>query len=193
MHSRTSGALGQGVPAQAIDVATVGAPLLEKATRMPADVVLRAGLVWPVLQHAAWLWRVAEPGDPQALTWALSLQLRSDMFSFLELALQAYDLGQRGAPAGRAYPRVRYALQSHLLDEDDLSALPPTLPAEAVLGEALERWSREDIPGDLLVKCQLFTAVTYARLDGFTQCEIVDVFAVILDDLVPQILRTYGT
>ena len=62
-----------------------------------------------------------------------------------------------------------------------------------MLGEALERWSREDIPGDLLVKCQLFTAVTYARLDGFTQREIVDVFAVILDDLVPQILRTYGT
>jgi len=187
-----AGSLGGGGPAQAVDVAAVGAPLLERATRMPADVVLRAGLVWPVLQHAAWLWRMSDPGDDPAVGWALSLQLRADMFSFLETVLDAYDLGQRGAPVGRAYPRVRHALASHVIDADDLSRLPPTLPANAVLGEALERWSREDIPGDLLVKCQLLTSVSFARLDGFSRREIIDIFAVILDDLVPQVMRSFA-
>lgn len=184
--------VGAGRPARADDIAAVAGGLLTTSTGLPADVVLRAGLVWPVLQHAAWLWRVASPGDDPAVAWALSLQLRSDLFRFLELALEAYDLGANGAPVGRSYARIRRALAHHHRDEDDVSRLPPSLPVDPVLEAAVRRWPASEIPGDLLVKCQLFTAVTYARLDGFTRREVVDVFAAVLDELVPNVLDSYG-
>lgn len=182
--------VGQGAPATAADVAALAGPLLAASTSLPPDVVLRSGLVWPVLQHAAWLWRVAGPDEEPTLHWALLLQLRADLFGFLELGLAAYELGRTGAAAGRAYPGIVEALSMHVDDGDDLTGLPPTLPTDTVLPLAARRWALEDIPGDLLVKCQLFTAVTYARLDGFSGHELMDVFAAVLDELAPLVLRS---
>lgn len=187
-----SGSLGGGLPATAEQVAAVAGPLLSASTELPADVVLRSALTWPVLQHAAWLWRIAGHADDMAVHWALSLQLRADLLQFLETAQDAYRLGISGAAVGDTYPRVRHALRNHLIDEDDHAGLPPSLPSRLVLGEALRRWSPNEVPDDLLVKAQLLVAVTWAREDGFSCREIVDVFAAVLDDMVPQVMATYS-
>ena len=55
--------VGQGVPATAADVAAVAGPLLIQVAQWPVDVAFRSALTWPILQHAAWGWRVADAAD----------------------------------------------------------------------------------------------------------------------------------
>lgn len=179
-------AVGQGLPATGADVAAVAGPLLVHATRLPPDQVLRAGFIWPVLQHAAWVWRLSD-GSP-TMAYALAIQVRTDALHAIETALEATALAFAGAPAGRALPRVQAALRAADPDADGGARLPPALPADAVLPLAIRRFgSVEAVPGDLFVLSQLFTATTFARVDGFTRREVVDAFVSILDDLGPVI------
>ena len=161
--------VGQGGAATAEDVAAVAGPLLVHASR------------W----HAAWGWRVADHTDGDQVAWALALQHRADMLGYIEVAIDAVDHARRGAPAGMALKHVREALSAHTYDLDQMDRLPPELPLDVVIPLAVRRWDPEHIPGDLLVKCQLFVGATLAMEDGFSHRELIDVYVVLLDDLSP--------
>lgn len=177
--------VGQGGAATAEDIAAVSGPLLVHAARWPVDIAFRSALSWPILQHAAWGWRIADHDDGQQVAWALALQHRADMLGFIEVAVDAVELCRHGAPAGRSFDRVRAALCAHRYDLDQMDRLPPELPLDEVVPLALRRWTPEEIPGDLLVKAQLFVGAVFAMEDGFSRRELVDVFVVLLDDLSP--------
>ena len=177
--------VGQGGAATAEDVAAVAGPLLVHASRWPMDIAFRSALTWPILQHAAWGWRVADHTDGDQVAWALALQHRADMLGYIEVAIDAVDHARRGAPAGMALKHVREALSAHTYDLDQMDRLPPELPLDVVIPLAVRRWDPEHIPGDLLVKCQLFVGATLAMEDGFSHRELIDVYVVLLDDLSP--------
>jgi hypothetical protein len=186
-HARTGGDVGQGAPATAHDVAATCGPLLLAASTWPIDIALRSALTWPVLQHAAWTWRIAEPGDDPALTWALALQHRAELLGFVEVAQEATRLTlSEKVSASVAVPRVRSALfrdEAHI--QDDGRMPPPALPIDDVIALALGRWPAAAIPGDLLIKGQLFVATTLAHLGGFPRRQIVDAVCELLDQVAP--------
>jgi hypothetical protein len=189
-HAARGGKVGGGAPATAEDLAAVGGPLLVHASRWSPDVVLRAGLVWPILQHAAFTWRLSDGAADPVMAYALAVSVRADLLGFLDIALAGFELAREGAPAGRALSRVARALVQADPEADGGRGLPPALPAEVVLPLALRRFGGpEALPDDLYVKAQLFTAVAFARTDGFGRREVVDRFVDLLDALGPHVSR----